>query len=119
MIRRQVAIILLCGLCLSCTRYFLESGLLRLTPGTTKSQFLTYFNAPNVEGPVLRAMKSEGGIVTEVMTLRLVRDAGSSTNEYWFVFQNGRLRQWGLPDDWSAVAATYNVNFNPAPAVRR
>ena len=56
-------------------------------------------------------------MLTEVATLKL-GDVASETTEYWFVFQNGRLVQWGLPDDWQSVSARYDINFNPKTSVR-
>jgi hypothetical protein len=104
---------------LGCATFFYESNLQTLSPGWTKSQFFEYFDHAKAERPVVRAAKSEGGTVTEVITLRLIRSRSTEPTDYWFVFQDGTLRRWGRPEDWGTVAATYDINFNPAPRVRQ
>lgn len=87
----------------------------------TATAILKYWEEhPEVDSPVLRAAKSDDdGTLIEVFTLNLFSGpSGAEPAPYWFVFQNGILRQWGRPNDWPNVAAKYNINFNPNPTNR-
>jgi hypothetical protein len=53
-----------------------------------------------------------------VVAVPLSANGNDHEDEYLFVFRNGRLEQWGKPDDWQRVASRYQIDFNPAPAVR-
>ena len=98
--------------------YFPESQLQQLAPGQTKQQFLARFSDTAYSRPVLRAAKSDSaGRLIEVITL-MMADPYKEATEYWFVFKNGVLQQWGRPEDWTNAAATYDINFNPQPRVR-
>lgn len=113
-----VPLVALLGGCLS-TMYFAEANLQGLSPGWSKPEFLTFFEHPRIQQPILRAAKRDSsGVVTEVFTLDL-RSRNAGQVEYWFVFRNGVLEQWGRPEDWGDVSETYDINFNPAPRVSR
>ena len=46
----------------------------------------------------------------------VVLNTGSNNVPYWFLFENGRLIQWGRQRDWPAVAKHYKIEFNDSPA---
>ena len=49
----------------------------------------------------------------------VVLNTGSNNVPYWFLFENGRLIQWGRQRDWPAVAKHYKIDFDsPAAAPR-
>lgn len=105
-----------------CTSYYYQSNLNRLSPGTAQQQFLQSFAGKHglttTVGATVRASKMVGPDRIDVVTLPLSQDGTRNPVEYWFVFKNATLVQWGRPEDWKAVAATYQVDFNPAPGVR-
>ena len=109
-------------LTVGCSRYYLESNLNTIPIGLTKAEFLSTYNGASCGGcksAVLRAaQKGSDGILVEVLTLEMLGSASVAT-DYWFVFKNSVLVQWGRPEDWQQVAAKYEVSFNPGPSVRR
>ena len=104
--------------CVSQLVYWDDTNLQSLSPGWSRQQFLAQWSDPDsnarVAQPVLRAAKNDQGKVTEVFTLDM-RDQFSQVTPYWFVFEDGVLRQWGPPGDWAQVAATYDIDFDPFP----
>jgi hypothetical protein len=104
------------------TMYYKESGLNALPLGMNKDAFLTKFpeqSRPSIiSPPILRAAKRQNsGELVEVFTLAMFSGTGVLT-EYWFVFKNKQLAQWGKPEDWSTVSTSYDISFNPSPSVR-
>lgn len=94
------------------------SNLNRVQPGWTRDQFLNYWAQGKGKQPILRASKAAPGDTIAVYTMPFRDGAMASDIEYWFLFKNSRLVQWGQPADWRQVAATYQIDFNPGPAVR-
>jgi hypothetical protein len=78
-------------------------------------------NAPGAlcTGMEVRAARQlDSGSLIEVGTIRLTNPSDRNPVEYWLLFVDGRLKQWGRPEDWQSVAARYQVDFNPTPGVR-
>lgn len=107
---------------------FLVSNLNSLSLGWTKQEFLQNFSADGpgctggiwagCDGAIVRAAQvGKDGVLTEVLTVNMA-PLDFSTVQHWFLFRNNVLVQWGRPEDWQAVSARYEVNFNPGPAVR-
>lgn len=104
--------------------YWPDSNLNNMRLSITKDEFISYWGdgkkCTNLiwgacAGPVLRAARmSSGNVLTEVLTLQFTSSGSNEGVEHWFVFQNGRLVQWGKPQDWQAVAARYEVSFTPS-----
>lgn len=112
---------ILLALGLACTmacsvKYWYESNLNQLSIGITKSEFNALYLNPTAFGstPILRAAKQTSTGLIEVLTMRMVdvTDARDIT-EFWFLFKDGTLEQWGKPGDWEAVSARYEISFNP------
>lgn len=107
----------------SCTTYYTTANLNNLSPGQTKAALLQRFptrdGLTSTYGLVIRAAKTQpDGSLIEVGTLQMARDGVNNPVEYWLLFRDGTLVQWGQPDDWQAVSARYQIDFNPGPAVR-
>lgn len=103
----------------SCAGYYNETSLARLNAGMTKAQFFAYYGQGNAHHPILRASKVTPDGQIDVATVPLQGPSlGASDTDYWFVFKNDRLVQWGRPEDWRNVSATYQIDFNPSPSVR-
>lgn len=113
--------------CASSTLYYTESNLNRVSVGASKDTLLKVWRSQdNVPGLVIRAARrTESGMLLEVGELALVSDeddrvrGGKKITAYWFLFENGRLVQWGRPEDWRAVSQRYDIHFNPSPGVPR
>lgn len=88
-----------------------------LSLGTTKQDFVRQYSQSAMQPPVPRASKVTGADTIDVMTLPL-RDVDGKNADYWFVFRNSHLVQWGKPQDWKNVAATYQIDLNSAPGAR-
>lgn len=80
-------------------------------PGWSREQFLHYYGSDGWIHPVLRAAKTVDADTIQVYTMPLQTD---DRTDYWFVFKNSRLVQWGQPNDWKAVSATYQIDFTPS-----
>jgi hypothetical protein len=113
-----VALFILTG----CAAYYIDSNLNGLGMGSSKEAFFNTFPAQpsrNIAPPVLRAAKRQNsGDLIEVFTLPMLPSSKECCTEYWFVFKNNQLVQWGRPEDWKAASASYDINFNPASNVR-
>src|SRR5215471_13250740 len=111
--------------CSTGTWYYYESNLNRLSVGMSKDSLLTAFRGGEVDGKLqsgmqIRAAKrTDSGDLLEVGQMILMDETNTQRKvPYWFLFKNGRLAQWGRPDDWRAVAARYEIDFNPGVGVR-
>ena len=99
-----------------------ESSLNQLSVGMSKDEVLRLYpdqwtdssgTRRNVEGMQTRSARTNDGRKLEVGELRL--NTGTNNVPYWFLFENGRLIQWGRPGDWQAVSKRYHIDFNAAP----
>ena len=110
--------------CLPQVGYYLDTNLNSVPIGLTKADFLSTYSGtctgrPSCNSAVVRAaQKGSDGLLVEVLTLEMLNTSSQKT-DYWFVFKNSILVQWGRPEDWQAVAGKYEVSFNPGPSVRR
>jgi len=104
-----------------------ETSLNQVSVGMSKDEVLRLY--PNhwttssgrrrdVEGMEIRpARRTSNGRLYEVG--EVVLNTGSNNVPYWFLFENGRLIQWGRQRDWPAVAKHYKIDFDsPAAAPR-
>jgi len=104
-----------------------ETSLNQVSVGMSKDEVLRLY--PNhwttssgrqrdVEGMEIRPARRTGnGRLYEVG--EVVLNTGSNNVPYWFLFENGRLIQWGRQRDWPAVAKHYKIDFDsPAAAPR-
>jgi hypothetical protein len=105
---------------LGCSRYYLETNLNVMSVGLTKAEFLQTYGGTcdgrmNACKPaIVRAVqRQKDGSLVEVLTLELINSSGSASTDYWFVFRDSRLVQWGRPEDWQQVAARYEISFTP------
>jgi len=104
-----------------------ESSLSQLSVGMSKDEVLRLYadqytdssgTRRDVEGMQIRtARRAADGRLFEVGELRL--NTGSNNIPYWFLFENGRLIQWGRPRDWQAVSKRYQIDLNAAPGATR
>lgn len=109
----------------ACTSYYLSSNLNTWALGQTKASFIAVYPTRSsvlglmtYEGFEIRAAQRQAdSSLIEVGSLRLTKD-GSAPTEYWLLFRNGMLEQWGRPDDWQKVSARYQIDFNPNASVR-
>lgn len=105
--------------------YWKQSSLNSLSLGMSKESLLqTYPGAAQdgrqVTGMQIRAArKTDRGTLLEVGEVPLIQDVNQTITSYWFLFEDGRLVQWGRPEDWRAVSARYDIHFNPSPSVPR
>ena len=113
------------GACSSGTWYYLESTLNKLSVGASKDSLLTAFRGGEVNGhqtsgmQIRAAKRTDSGDLLEVGQLVLMDETNKERKvPYWFLFKNGKLVQWGRPEDWRAVAARYEIDFNPRIGVR-
>jgi hypothetical protein len=68
-----------------------------------------------VDGIRLRVSgRSSRNSVIEIGEVMLV-DSGSERTPYWFLFEDGRLLEWGKPDQWGPAAARHQIKLNYAP----
>lgn len=100
-----------------CTYNYSASALNAVSLGATKQDFVRQYTRQAMQSPVPRASKIVAGDTVEVLTLP-IRGLDRRDVDYWFVFKNNRLIQWGKPEDWQQVAATYQIEYNPSSAVR-
>lgn len=117
---------------LSCTppiHYYLVSGTNNWRTGLAKDEFISSYRSgacgksglgvsyrcPGFE--TRAAQRQPDGSLVEVGVIPLMRE-GEAPVEYWLLFRNSHLVQWGRPEDWQQVAARYRIDFNPAPSVR-
>jgi len=103
-----------------------ESSLKQVSVGMSKNEVLRLYpnqwtsssgTRRNVEGMEIRPARADNGRLFEVG--EVVLNTGTSNVPYWFLFQNGRLIQWGRSRDWPATAKHYKIDFDsPAAAPR-
>jgi hypothetical protein len=111
---------------LGCGRYYLDTNLNSMSVGLTKDAFLQTYGGTcsgrvNACKPAIvrAAQRQSDGSLLEVLTLEMINTSGSVSTDYWFVFRDSRLVQWGRPEDWQQVSGKYEISFNPGPSVRR
>ena len=103
-----------------------ETSLNQLSVGMPKDEGLRLY--PNqytdssgrrrdVEGMQIRPARTSDGRQLEVG--EVVLNTGTSNVPYWFLFEKGRLIQWGRSRDWQAVAKRYHIDLNAAPGAPR
>lgn len=107
--------------------YYYSSGLNNMQTGWTKARFLHYWSGGHetTVRPLLRAsQRQQDGRVVEVFTLPMSEPSanryvsGNVIVNYWFIFRDDRLVQWGRPEDWQQVSGRYEIAFNPGASVR-
>lgn len=119
---KLTAICLFCGLIVSsCSgrRYYTESNLNDLSIGLQKNQLISTWGRKDrtlVPLIIRRASKVKDGELIEIGEIPLIAIGGGVTN-YWFLFIDGTLKQWGKPRDWQGVKAHYEINYNPSTSV--
>jgi hypothetical protein len=102
---------------------YLESNLNVLTVGAPKDAVLRHFGFTNSDGRAVyglrmrTARQSSNGRVIEVGEMPLLTQ-DNQVIQYWFIFEDGRLAQWGRPREWQSAAARYQIEFNPSPVPR-
>jgi hypothetical protein len=107
--------------CSSSTWYYHESNLNRLSVGAPKENVLALFPGGERDGhqwmgmQIRAARKTDSGTLLEVGEVPLMHEVAKNVTQYWFVFEDGRLAQWGRPEDWRAVSGRYDIHFNPSP----
>lgn len=118
---------LLCLVLSGCSSlYYSDKNLNLISIGDSKEQIMSRFQATkkdgdNVPGMQIRAARrNSSGKLIEVGEVPLLTQTGGGqvAIPYWFLFENGRLAQWGRPEDWQSSAARYDIHFNPSPGVR-
>jgi hypothetical protein len=103
---------------------YLENNLNVVSVGMPKDAMLQQFAFTDNEGqPVygLRmraARRGTDGKLIEVAEMPLLTQ-NSQVIQYWFLFVDGRLAQWGRPRDWQSAAGRYQVDFSPSAFVPR
>lgn len=120
--RRHLAVIgaVLATAVLGCTGYYYTRNLNTWSVGQAKQEFLTTYperrcGVATCRGFEVRAAQRQtDGSLVEVGSLLLSADKGSTATEYWLLFRDGKLVQWGRPEDWQAVAARYQISFTPS-----
>ena len=50
--------------------------------------------------------------IKEYQTRKFIWGQGRVIRTYWAYFHDGKLVQWGRPDDWRAEGLTYDININ-------
>jgi hypothetical protein len=100
-------------------RYYTKSNLNGLSVGLQKSQLLSAWDGKDktVVPLIIRASKEKDGELIEIGEMPMVADVGGGTTNFWFLFIDGRLKQWGEPRDWQDVKARYEINYNPPASV--
>jgi hypothetical protein len=67
---------------------------------------------------LIRAAQKNNENLIEVGEV-LLTDGVSPTVAYWFLFNNGKLEQWGQPEDWKDVKARYEISYSPSTSISR
>jgi hypothetical protein len=118
-----VALTILSGCLVNRPFYYYDSNLNNLTLGMSKETLVSRFPAQRSRvtfSPILRAAKRQAnGDLVEVLTLEMMAVSRVGITDYWFVFKNNKLEQWGKPEDWRTASASYDINFNPAIGIRQ
>jgi hypothetical protein len=106
--------------------YYYESNLNALSVGMTKQTLLdNWYGGKDANGHVRAglqiraARRTQEGQLIEVGELPMMSQATTRITRYWFVFEDGRLVQWGRPEDWRAAATRYQIDFNPNEGIPR
>ena len=103
-------------------RYYLKSNLNSVSIGQTKQELFNMFpgekNSGGAPPLLIRGAQESDGSLIEVGEVVLT-DGVSPTVPYWFLFENGRLVQWGQPEDWKEVKARYEISYNPSQGISR
>lgn len=110
--------VVLLAACSTNNRYYYEkSNLNSVSIGMSKSSLLAMFpggDASNgAPGMMIRAAKQGQGKVIEVGEV-ILTDGVHSNLPYWFLLENGRLMQWGEPNDWTQVSKRYEISYTPS-----
>lgn len=111
--------------------YYTDQNLNAVSVGDSKDRILRRFettkkNRQELPGMQIRAARrTNAGKLLEVGEVLLITQTTTRTGTektvvpYWFLFEDGRLVQWGRPEDWRNSPARYEIHFNPSPAVPR
>lgn len=120
-------LLLMCVFFTGCaTTYYSDENLNHISVGDSKENLLNRFRPQNVGGQDVPSMKiraarrDNSGKLLEVGEVPLTAMVGREKGlvYFWFLFENGRLTQWGRPEDWRAVGRRYEINFNPTVGVQ-
>jgi hypothetical protein len=105
--------------CASGPRYYNKSNLNGLSVGLQKQQLLSAWDGKDrtVVPLIIRASKVKDGELIEIGEMPMVADVGGGITNYWFLFIDGSLKQWGEPRDWQDVKARYEISYNPSASV--
>jgi hypothetical protein len=109
------------------TWYYNDQNLNQISVGDRKERIMQRFAPTNNEGrdvpgmQIRAARRTGNGKLLEVGEVPLITQTGTEKRviPYRFLFEDGRLVQWGRPEDWRASSARYEIHFNPSPVVPR
>jgi hypothetical protein len=109
----------------ACSVTYSDTSLNNLSVGMPKDDVLRYFAFTTSKGDqahgmrIRAARRTAGGKLLEVGEVPLWNSNVARDIPYWFLFEEGRLVQWGRPEDWRSVAARYQIDFNPSLGIPR
>lgn len=116
-LRRFLAFAFFATPVLGCAYNYSSSALSDVRLGMTKQAFVRQYTQQAMQAPIPRASKIVGADTIDVMALP-VSGSDHKAVDYWFLFKNSELVQWGRPEDWKSVSATYQIEFNPSPSTQ-
>ena len=106
--------------------YYAETNINSVSIGTSKDTLMRAWPAKgDIPGLSIRAARrTASGTLLEVGEIPMVSDEKerSGTRKirtYWFLFEDGKLAQWGRPEDWRETSKRYDIHFNPTVGVPR
>jgi len=103
---------------------YLENNINLVSVGMPKDAMLQQFGFTNSDGKdvyglrMRAARKGSDGKLIEVGEMPLLTQ-NSQVIQYWFLFVDGRLAQWGRPGDWRSASGRYQIDFSPSAFVPR
>ena len=109
-------------------QYYQESNINSVSIGASKEQFLrSWPTAGETPGFRIRAARrTTSGSLLEVGEIPLLSNEKERYNSdrnivrtYWFLFENGKLVQWGRPEDWREASRQYQIQYTPTLGVPR
>jgi len=94
--------------------YWYKSNLNTMKIGQTKKDLFLKYNQDSRAIPMqIRSTKKVNGELIEIGEMPMIDSrGGSNIKTYWFLFKNGKLQQWGRPDDIKNITQRYEVNVN-------
>lgn len=111
---KKLTLVLLFVLLSGCTYFYTTQNLNAVRMGMTKQALLEYFPfKSNASGMTIRAAQRKNGKLIEVGEVQLMDPTTERITSYWFLFADGRLQQWGRPEDWQKVDARLRISYSP------